>query len=128
MAAAVRLTFDYIGESALRLVGVRHLDKRALLSDAIDGEGQAGFWIELRDRDDRVVYRRIMDNPTTRHEGPSDERGGITNRQPVSTSGTFSVVVPEIAGARRFLVMASRPVDTPAAPMLAIDFPPTARG
>jgi hypothetical protein len=60
---ALRLTFAYSGDS-IRLVASRAVNMRVPPSDPVDGyQGQAGFWVELRDSTGTTIYRRIMHDP-----------------------------------------------------------------
>jgi hypothetical protein len=87
-------------------------------SDLTDGyQGQSGFWFELRDANDRVLYRRILHNPIRSHiEAPSGDpaRPFMQVRKP-QTKGIFELLAPELAGARTLVIFASPPAD-PGAP------------
>lgn len=92
--AALRLTFAYSGDSP-RLTASRAVDMIVPPSDPVDGyQGQAGFWVELRDSAGRTIYRRIMHDPFPYyHEVHSP--GATPTHVPVrNREGAFEVVLP----------------------------------
>ena len=116
--------FDYEGDR-VRLVSAQRVDMRVPPSDPLTGyEGQAGFWIELRDARG-VAYRKVMHRPV-RHdvEVHDPERG--THRQVVEEPrGVFTAVVPDVEAARDLVVMSSLVQPTvahgPARPLARFD-------
>jgi hypothetical protein len=67
-----------------------------------------------------------MDDPLFRYEAPANDTGGLTNVTPAGRRGIFSVVVPFDPAARTVVVMASRPLERAALPVLKTSI--TARG
>ena len=66
-----------------------------------------GSWFELRDRENRPVYRRTIDNPQQGLEVVADGPGEALHRIDEDTGvRAVFVVVPDIAGARKFVVHA----------------------
>lgn len=111
---ALRLTFSYQGRS-VELLGQQNLDAMPPPSDALDDfAGQAGFWYELRDASAQPVYRRIIENPVQFSlEGPPDDSETASDLQRVtveSPQGTFTLMVPDLEGART-LALVSSPLD-----------------
>jgi hypothetical protein len=91
----LRLTFSYT-DDAIQLTGRESLGARPARSDALSGyDGQAGFWVEVRDDSGQVVFRRVMHDPMPGYRevhapgGQPPAFTAITNR-----SGAFEVSVP----------------------------------
>ena len=114
---ALRLIFDYRGMQ----VGLRSQQQIEMVSppsDPIDEyEGHSGFWLELRDAKENVLYRQIMHNPIQLElEALSgDPERPFTNVKNDTDEGTFMVVVPAIEEAV-VAVLHSSPADDPSAP------------
>jgi hypothetical protein len=95
--------------------------------DSLASSRVSGFWVELRDGHGQTIYRRIMDDPTLRHEGawPEDSDEPPAGDAPhTPRPGIVSFVVPEMTAAARLIIMASRPADAPAGPIADFDLPP----
>jgi hypothetical protein len=108
-ARSLRLRFALVG-SQLHLLRRAAVAMRSLpsqpLPDTSDRETQRGFtgwWIELRDARDRVLYRRVLHDPL----GTSVEVrvGDRWQRTQVPPRGTFSVTVPLLADAATFALV-----------------------
>src|SRR5438093_13462008 len=62
-AKAVRMIFSFDGEH-VHLVSQQSAEMVLPPSDPVHGnEGRSGFWYELRDVENRPLYRRMMHNP-----------------------------------------------------------------
>ena len=114
---ALRLIFERKGER-LKLASVQRVrmivpPPQALSSMRADG----GSWFELRDRDDRPVYRRVIENPFTDIEVVVDDPERSLRRIALDEPrGAFFLIVPDIAGARRLVLNAESRKATKAAP------------
>jgi hypothetical protein len=111
----LRLTFEFKGAD-VRLIARQSVDMMAPPSDQIDEySDHAGFWIELRDGSDRVLYRRVGQNPiATDREAPSgDPQRPFTHVPDDRKQGVFTVLVPDLKDARELRLMGS-PSDAPA--------------
>jgi hypothetical protein len=118
MPAALRYTFEY-DDAAVRMLRRSKLDKQTAPSYKWEGaDGESGFWVELRDASQQVLYRRVMDDPAFRYEAPLDDNGTLRTPTAVGRKGTFSVVVPDLPQARTLMVWASRPPEAAAVPIL----------
>lgn len=111
-----------------RLVSVQKILKTISQPQWPDSSNESrycGFWVELRNDSGEVVYRRIMDDPTLRREGAAPEESDEPPRDASDTPrpGIVSFVVPEMPGAARVVIMASRPSDAPAGPIADFDLP-----
>jgi len=96
-AKAVRMIFAFDGEQ-VHLVSQQSVEMVLPPSDPVQGvEGHKGFWYELRDGQDRPLYRRVMHNPMSEDvEVFSDDSKQSVRRQTVpNRKGVFVVVVPE---------------------------------
>ena len=106
---ALRLTFS-CQDSVFQLLSVQPIRKRVLPSDALEGyEGQTGFWYELRDADNRVVYRRVAKGPANGsievHDPGGAERHSIHPAEDLTD--TFSIIIPNYNEAEALLFFGS---------------------
>jgi hypothetical protein len=133
---ALRLSFEYRGDQ-VRLVDQQRVEMRAPASDRVDEyESQSGFWVEVRDREDRVLYRRVMHNPIQfEHEAPSgDPEKPFTHAKIDDPDGAFTLVVPDFDQAEVVSLFGSPPARPaePARQVLRVDLkepgPNTPRG
>ena len=104
---ALRLIFEQRGDE-LKLVSTQRLNMIVPPPQAlVPKRDTRGSWFELRDREDRPVYRRTIDNPQQGIEvvadGPGEALRRIDDDQGVRA---FFVVVPDITDARRFVLHA----------------------
>lgn len=120
---AIRFTIAHDDRGGVRVEHRQPLEKRvAVIPRYIEAfKGRCGFWVELRDNNERVLYRDVMHDPT-RVESPGDiERARSHPRDEDRTvHGLFSIVVPALPNASAVVVMASRPANTAARPILTI--------
>jgi hypothetical protein len=100
--SALRLTFEYEGQE-VRLVSQQRV---AMLVPPPDQTGeeeeQAGFWFEVRDAEDRAVYRRAAQNPLRTDVevfGP-DPDAPFTHVEMPEPRGVFTLLVPDLENAR----------------------------
>ncbi|CAM5370227.1 hypothetical protein [Streptomyces griseomycini] len=97
----VRLIFEYEGTD-IRLISRRRVAMMPPPSDPLrEREDAQGFWVEVRDAQQRPLYRRVMCDPVRRDvEVFSDEPEYSIARVPVDEPrGLFVVLVPDIANA-----------------------------
>lgn len=94
---ALRLMFAYEGRK-VSLESAQPVAMRVPPSDRTDEyEKHSGTWIEVRDNRDRVLYRKVLHDPMPASlEVPSGDPVRTFTRVAAKTSGTFSVVVPEL--------------------------------
>lgn len=123
----VTLMLDETRQS--RLVSVQRITKtisQPRWPDSSNASRYCGFWIELRDGHGEIIYRRIMDDPTLRYETPAPEDSDEPMHRETAHApkpGIVSFVVPDVPGAARVVIMASRPADAPAGPIADFDLP-----
>jgi hypothetical protein len=95
---AIRLVFAYENES-ITLVRKENVEASVSESDPIYGyTGEQGSWVEVLDKQDRCIFRRLLSNPIQSDvEGPSDEPGHpLTMRSTSNLTGVFVVLVPDM--------------------------------
>ena len=66
-------------------------------TDPVRGfEKQKGFWAELKSKQDKTLYRRVMHNPTRNDAEvfPDDPEQSISRTPAPKRKGVFVVVVP----------------------------------
>ena len=107
---AVRLVFSFDGEH-VTLVSQQRVEMVLPPSDPLTGtEGRKGFWYELRDADDRPLYRKVMHDPMREDvevfsddpQQPSVARHVVPNRK-----GVFVALVPDTADGRTAILSSS---------------------
>lgn len=111
----MRMTFSFSGRE-IRLESIQRIAMRALPSHEAAGfEDRSGFWVELHDAQDRVLYRRVEHNPMA-HEievYPDEQTREFTRIPLADPAGTFDIVVPDLPDAREFTLYASLPEPAP---------------
>ena len=124
---AIRFTLACDVRGGVRVEGEQRLQKNVVATNRLIGnfKGQCGFWIEVKDAAGQVLYRQVMHDPTTHWESAADlmRRRRVRRRAAAEAeafSGLFSIVVPELENAASVLIMASRPSDALARPILTI--------
>lgn len=116
---AYRLTFEYEG-GQMQKIGQQRIAMTTPPSHDIAGhEGEAGFWYELRDANEKTIYRRVMQSPIQNTVEVFSPDGTVTRRPVQQPKGVFQLVVPEISGADNLVLVGSpqpppTPVGTPA--------------
>ncbi len=113
MEQAIRLTFEYRGNE-VSLRSARRLRKRTP-PNVTDAELErtyevAGDWVELRDKEDRVLYRHRTSDPIPTHVEvrSGDPEQPFTRIQGQPDQGTFRVLIPAVDDARRFVLLQRR--------------------
>ncbi|MEU0253812.1 hypothetical protein ABZ299_15205 [Streptomyces sp. NPDC006184] len=108
--AAVRFSLEYEG-SQVWLVSEERLTTVVPPSDEIGDEPHMGFWYELRDAEDRVLYSKMMYNPIALDDEVFDPESGVPSPVPVEqVTGSFWLFAPDDAQASQ-LVLHSSPID-----------------
>jgi hypothetical protein len=132
---AVRFTFACDVRGEIRVTREQRLEKNvAVIRRLVDDfKGKCGFWIEVKDTEGRVLYRRVMHDPTTHWESAGDlmrRRRWRRRRADEATfvGGLFSIVVPTLEHGSTVVIMASRPGNAPARPILTIPLGGAAHG
>lgn len=113
----LRLTLTYEG-SDLRLTSRENVQMVSPPSDPIRPQkGETGFWYEVRDGEDRTLYRRVIQNPIKfAVEVRSDDPERPLAWQEVSEPrGEFILLVPDLDRAH-MLVLFSSPLEPGVAP------------
>jgi hypothetical protein len=99
---AWRLTFEYDGED----VRVVAQERVAMLAPPDDeqllDQGESGYWVEIRDDENAVVYRQVIHNPiqTDLEVFPEDPSEPIRRVAAARPQGVFQVVVPDLPEGR----------------------------
>jgi hypothetical protein len=94
---AVRLTFSYDGDK-IKLVSQQTVEMMVPPSDPIKGfSKQKGFWAEVKNEQNKTLFRRVMHNPTRNDaevfSGGPDQN--ISRAPAPKRKGVFVVVVPD---------------------------------
>jgi hypothetical protein len=92
----VRLTFEYDDTGQLRLVRRTTRPKPAPPGHDLDRDPRPDrIWIEVRDRDERRLYRRVLRDPLQQTAEDFHRDGRITRVPKAAGRGVFTVVVPD---------------------------------
>jgi hypothetical protein len=106
---AIRFTLSYKGKD-VRLVSAKRIEMLAMTSDPLKSEGKrSGFWFELRDAEDRPLYRLGAWNPIQFSvEVPSEDpkRPFVWVKVP-APEGKFTLLAPDIEKARSLVLFSS---------------------
>jgi hypothetical protein len=97
-AKALRMIFAFDGEH-VHLVSQEPVEMALPPSDPVQGvEGHKGFWYDLRDAQDRALYRRVMHNPMQEDVEvfSDDPKQSIARQTAPHRKGVFVVVVPDV--------------------------------
>lgn len=108
---AWRLTFAYEGDD-VRLVSRQHVRMQAPPDDAaLVRGGERGFWVEVRDAQDRPVYQQVLHRPVQHEfEVHSPERDALPHHVPApEVRGVFQAVVPDLPEGRAVAVQGAEP-------------------
>lgn len=104
---AIRLLVAYDGDQ-LNVIDRRRVEMTTPPSDPIQGfAGQSGFWYELRDAGDNVLYRRIAESPITQEVEAFEPDGSATRHVIEQPKGVFTVLVPDIPEADHVAIVSS---------------------
>ncbi len=119
---AVRLTFSYQGNQ-VKLVSQQPVDMTIPPSDELQGYAEhKGFWAELKNKQNKTVFRRVLHNPTRNDAEvfPDDSEHSISRQPTPDRKGVFVVVVPHTdAGHEVTLSRSTAQVSQPVAGMRA---------
>jgi len=105
------LTFEFERHDVVRLASVERVDMIAPASPTAPPEGgrDSGTWVELRSKDDDVLFHRVLHNPfltVAEHHSPD---GGIELVERDIEPDEFEVIVPALPEAARVVVWAAPP-------------------
>ena len=99
---AVRLIFE-VKDGKIKLVSTQRVNMIVPPPQALtSARGERGSWFELRDTQDRPVYRRVIENPVQDIEVVDDDPGRPLQRiKDDRGRGAFFLIVPDISGVRK---------------------------
>lgn len=98
--------------AALAVNDVAAVEMRVGSSDRTgDMSNNTGFWYELRDANEIVLFRRITSNPMSPFAEVSSEDGGFRRVRRGDSSGGFDILVPALADARTLVIFGPNPPD-----------------
>jgi len=95
---ALRMILAFDGEH-VHVVSQQSVEMVLPPSDPVQGvEGHRGFWYELRDGQDRALYRRVMHNPMQEDVEvfSDDPKQSIARQTAPHRKGVFVVVGPDV--------------------------------
>jgi hypothetical protein len=106
--SALRLTFSYNREG-VTLDSIRTLEEMPTPeSDPLEHDPEAGFWYELRDADNTILYRQVLHNPV-RYDAEIylEDEQTIVRQVFDDYADTFDVLVPALATATQITLFSS---------------------
>ena len=105
----LRVTFSYEGTD-VRLVTQQNVEMISPPSEPLTMQGErSGFWYELRDKEGKVFYKRVLHNPI-RFEAEifsNDPEVPMTRIKIDNPRGTFQLLVPQIEEADVLVIFSS---------------------
>jgi hypothetical protein len=108
----LRLTFTY-DQSDVHLEDSRRVEMIAPLGEPeLIQQGRAGFWVELRDADEHILYQQALAGHPMRRElevFDDPETGSIRRQRIDDPQGTFELLVPDIPEAQALVLFSSPP-------------------
>jgi hypothetical protein len=107
---AIRLLIEYDG-SQFSISKSWQVETVAPASHSLEPRLNAtGFWIELRDAGDKLLYRRILHNPVRVDAEVFDPELGLRRVALEEPKGVFTVLVPDLPDAQEIAIVSS-PID-----------------
>ena len=104
----LRLLFSY-HDAEMELIDRQSVETAPPPSDALVGRPEAGFWYELRNTDEQVLYRRLAQNPMrgSAEVLTEDRERPIARERLSEVRGEFVLHVPDLRAARSLVLFAS---------------------
>ena len=109
---ALRLTLEY-KDHQFRVLERHFLNKRTQPSDTIldkeKDKPQSGFWIELRDANERAVYRQVLHNPVpvSVEIHSADKHNPIRREINPNPECVFGLLIPDLPNAETLVIVSS---------------------
>lgn len=106
---SIRFTFSYRGAN-IKLESRQNIKMIAPPSDALTvSSKRSGFWYELRDKENRILYRRIIQNPVKYAvEVRSDKKDTpLVWEEVKDPAGQFVLLAPELQEAVSIVLVSS---------------------
>jgi hypothetical protein len=108
---AWRFSMTYDG-AVLAMNDVTNTEMRVGPSDQTgDMSGVTGFWYELRDANEAVLFRRITSNPMSPYAEIPIAEGSFTRGTRNDTAGAFDITTPALGDATTLVIFGSEPID-----------------
>jgi hypothetical protein len=106
---AIRLLIQY-DKSGFSITDSWPLETLAPASHALDApRATSGFWVELHDAKNNVLYRRVMPNPVQSDVEIFDPEEGPHRHAVEEPEGVFTVLVPDMPDAEEIVFVSSPP-------------------
>lgn len=124
-----RLTFTYEGDNVV-LARARRVEMIAPPSVTPPPAADAGgFWLEVRDKNDKLIFHRPLHNPLRRHIEQFGAKPGDAMQRisPVAQKGEFEVLVPDLPDGAQFSVHGAPVTPTRTDPQPLLRLKTTAR-
>jgi hypothetical protein len=109
---ALRMRFAYEGGKVRQLPDVQRVEMLAPISpvELPREKVHGGFWVELHDADERVLYYQVLNNPIRPMLDDYSPDGTIRAVPNRNRAGEFELLIPDMPEAQT-LVMFSSPLD-----------------
>lgn len=103
------MAFD---DGALAVNDIAAVEMRVGPSDRTDDMSSfTGFWYELHDANEAVIFRRITPNPMSVFAEIAVEDGKFTRARLDGSAGDFEILVPALGDARTLVIFGPNPPD-----------------
>jgi hypothetical protein len=128
----LRLTFAYEG-TQVKLISATKVEMIPPPGEAyVIHQGQNGYWVELRDAQERVLYQRVLHYPIRyEHEVVAEAGTGRLEWQKTPDAhGVFEVLVPTLPEAKTVVLFGSSPeaIHEPAGQFFSVDLTASSLG
>ena len=102
----LRLTFR-VADGDVRLVATERLDMICppSIGEPLEAGKHGGFWLELRDENDRVLFHRVLHSPLGDSVAVHSPGRGIERIFGEPKATTFEVLLPDLAAAGSIVLM-----------------------
>lgn len=103
---SLRLTFR-VADGEIQLVSYERLDMICppSIGERPEAEKHSGFWVELRDANDNVLFHRILNNPLGDSVEVHSPDGKIRREFGDVKESSFEVLLPDEASAKYITLM-----------------------
>ena len=102
---SLRLTFAYKGDKLDLITTERVNMKTPAAVAAPPSKSSVGYWLEVRDAQGKLLYHQVLHDPLRKQvELYSDapRQPGIRRLERPDSQGEFSILLPDVSGARTF--------------------------
>lgn len=109
---ALRIIFECDG-SNVRQISQQRFEQISPPSHVGSTQGEVGFWYELRDTAEKVLYRRVLYDPMQFDQEVPAGGGGFSRQPNTQKNQIFQIVAPDLGDAANLVLVGSPPPPSP---------------